>query len=195
MHDEAISSCQASCDPLAPSPRLLDPVGQEHRRREDRAAQTERILRWDRDAGAEPGQQGGPGRQGLWASLQRAELAADVAEGRRAPADTRKDPRRPTGFSDLGINIYTGVKTGRSNNDLIVSTSTDGARTFSGGTVDPRQIPVATDSAGQATSSQFWQDSAFGPDGTFAVTCDDRQYGNDETTGYSDISFSIAPRL
>lgn len=98
----------------------------------------------------------------------------------------------PTGLSALGLNTYRGAKDGGSNNDIIVSTSTDGAKTFSGGAIDPRMMPVVTTDNKQAKTSQFWQNSAFAPDGTFVVAYYDRQYGNDETTGYSDISLSTS---
>jgi len=96
----------------------------------------------------------------------------------------------PTGFSEFGGNLYRGAKNGGCNNDIVVSTSTNGGRAFSGGTVDPRQIPVVTSDPRQANSSQFWQNAAFTPSGQFVVTYYDRQYGADETTGYSDISLS-----
>lgn len=98
----------------------------------------------------------------------------------------------PTGLSALSLNTYRGAKDGGCNNDIIVSTSTDGARTFSGGAIDPRMMPVVTTDNKQAKTSQFWQNAAFAPDGTFVVAYYDRQYGNDETTGYSDISLSTS---
>lgn len=98
----------------------------------------------------------------------------------------------PTGFSAFGINTYTGVKNGGCNNDIVVSTSTNGGRSFSGGSIDPRLMPVVTSAEHQAKSSQFWQNAAFSPDGTFAVSYYDRQYGTDESTGYSDISLSVS---
>ena len=82
----------------------------------------------------------------------------------------------PTGLSALGLNTYRGAKDGGCNNDIIVSTSTDGAKTFSGGAIDPRMMPVVTTDNKQAKTSQFWQNSAFAPDGTFVVAYYDRQY-------------------
>lgn len=97
-----------------------------------------------------------------------------------------------TGFSQYGIPTYRGAKNGGCNNDIIVSTSTDGARSFSGTTLATSLMPVVSDSAGQAKSSQFWQNAAFSPNGTFAVSYYDRQYGSDETTGYSDFTLSVS---
>ncbi len=98
----------------------------------------------------------------------------------------------PTGFAATGQNTYLGVKGGGCNNDIVLSTSTDGGRTFTGGTVDPRSLPVATDAPGQANTDQFWQSAAFTPAGTFVVSYYDRQYGDDERTGYSDVTVSAS---
>jgi hypothetical protein len=98
----------------------------------------------------------------------------------------------PTGFNPAtGYNLYTGVKTpGACNNDILVSTSTDGGLTFDGTTTDPRQMPVATTDPGQATTDQWWQWFQFTTSGKQATSYYDRQYGNDETTAYNDFSLS-----
>ena len=47
--------------------------------------------------------------------------------------------------------------------------------------------------AGDATpgdADQFWQWAAFDPHGRLAVSYYDRGYGDDETTGFSDVSLS-----
>ncbi len=99
----------------------------------------------------------------------------------------------PDGFSPAtGINLYAGVKNGTCNNDIVLSTSVNSGTSFAGGSTDVRQLPVVTTAAGQARTDQFWQGAAFGPDGTFAVSYYDRQYGSDETTGFSDITASSA---
>ena len=88
--------------------------------------------------------------------------------------------------------LYTGVKTpGACNNDIVLAVSNDGGATFAG-TGDPRTLPVVNQDAGQATTDQFWQWAAFSKDGKLAVSYFDRQYGDDETTGYSDISLSAS---
>ncbi|WP_284740314.1 sialidase family protein [Amycolatopsis sp. RTGN1] len=99
----------------------------------------------------------------------------------------------PTGFNPAtGINTYTGVKNGTCNNDIVLSSSANAGASFTGGTADVRQLPVVTTAGGQARTDQFWQGAAFSPDGTFAVSYYDRQYGADETTGFSDITVSTA---
>jgi len=98
----------------------------------------------------------------------------------------------PTGFSPAtGQNLFTGVKTpGACNNDILVSVSNDGGNTFTGTTTDPRALPTANTDPGQATTDQWWQWLAFTKNGKLATSYYDRQYGTDETTGYSDFSLS-----
>jgi hypothetical protein len=99
----------------------------------------------------------------------------------------------PAGFNPAtGINLYSGVKNGTCNNDIVLSTSVDSGSSFAGGSTDVRQLPVVTTAAGQARTDQFWQGAAFGPDGTFVVSYYDRQYGSDEITGFSDITASTS---
>ena len=69
----------------------------------------------------------------------------------------------PAGFAADGINIYTGVKTGGCNNDILYSVSTDRAGSFSGTVIDPRQLPVVTDGAKQSSTDQFWQAATLPP--------------------------------
>ncbi|MFL6163820.1 MAG: exo-alpha-sialidase [Jatrophihabitantaceae bacterium] len=97
----------------------------------------------------------------------------------------------PTGFSPFGTNLYTGVKVpGACNNDILVSVSSDKGNTFTGTTLDPRVMPVATTDPGQATTDQWWQWIDFTKTGKLAVSYYDRQYGTDEATGFSDFSLS-----
>jgi hypothetical protein len=98
----------------------------------------------------------------------------------------------PTSFDPAtGQNLYTGVKTpGACNNDILVSVSNNGGTTFTGTTTDPRTLTSATDDPGQATTDQWWQWIAFTKNGKLATSYYDRQYGTDETTGYSDFSLS-----
>jgi hypothetical protein len=96
----------------------------------------------------------------------------------------------PGGFS-AGLPLYTGVKTaGACNNDILVSVSTNGGATFTGTTTDPRTLTSATPAAGQTTTDQWFQWIAFTKTGRLAISYYDRQYGDDETTGFSDISLS-----
>lgn len=98
----------------------------------------------------------------------------------------------PNGFNTtFGTNLYTGVKTtGACNNDILVSVSNDGGATFTGTTTDPRKLTSATMTPGQATTDQFFQWATFSNTGKFAVSYYDRQYGQDEHNGYSDISLT-----
>ena len=102
----------------------------------------------------------------------------------------------PTGFSAFGTNTYTGVKTpGACNNDILVSVSSDKGASFTGTTTDPRAMPVVTTDKGQATTDQWWQWADFTPKGKLAVSYYDRQYGNDESTGFSDVSLSGTDKM
>jgi hypothetical protein len=97
----------------------------------------------------------------------------------------------PAGFASDGLNLYDGVKTpGACNNDILISTSHDAGQSFTGTTTDPRDLTSVNQAAGQATTDQFWQWSDFSANGKFAVSYFDRQYGSDETNGFSDISLS-----
>jgi hypothetical protein len=96
----------------------------------------------------------------------------------------------PQGYNpDTFQPLYTGVKTlGACNNDIVVSRSTNGGSSFSGGSTDVRRLPAARDDDPRA--DQFWQWAAFDRNGRLAVSYYDRAYGNDELTGFSDVSLS-----
>ena len=97
----------------------------------------------------------------------------------------------PAGVSpDTGQDLYTGVKSGGCNNDILVSVSRNGGASFTGTTTDPRAATSVTQERRQSTTDQFWQWAAFSSGGTLAVDYYDRQYGSDETTGFSDLSLS-----
>jgi hypothetical protein len=97
----------------------------------------------------------------------------------------------PQGFNpDTFLPLYDGVKDpGACNNDIVVSASSDSGRTFTGTATDVRRLPTTSRSANDR-SDQFWQWAAFDPKGRLAVSYYDRGYGNDEQTGFSDISLS-----
>ena len=101
----------------------------------------------------------------------------------------------PAGFAADGLNLYTGVKSGGCNNDIIYSVSTNRGASFSGTTIDPRLMPVVTTAPKQASTDQFWQGATFTSNGTLVVDYYDRSYGSDNTTGYSDITVSASPDL
>ena len=98
----------------------------------------------------------------------------------------------PAGLTPNGLNLYTGVKNGTCNNDIVLSTSTNSGATFTGTGTDVRALPVVTTAAAQTRTDQYWQGAAFSSDGTFAVSYYDRQYGSDENIGFSDITVSVA---
>jgi hypothetical protein len=102
----------------------------------------------------------------------------------------------PAGFSPFGQNLFTGVKTpGACNNDILISVSTDGGASFTGTTADPRVESTVNPDAGQATTDQFWQWIAFTKNAKLATSYYDRQYGNDEFNGYSDMTLSSSGDL
>jgi hypothetical protein len=96
----------------------------------------------------------------------------------------------PEGYNpDTNLPLYDGVKTaGACNNDIVVSRSTDAGGSFTGGTTDVRELPSAR--ANDPRADQFWQWAAFSDNGRLAVSYYDRAYGNDEQTGFSDVSLS-----
>jgi hypothetical protein len=96
----------------------------------------------------------------------------------------------PAGFGPGLASLYTGVKNGGCNNDIVLSTSSDGGASFTGTTTGVRAMPVISSGAKQATTDQFWQGESYSPRGTLVVAYYDRQYGDDNTTGFSDITAS-----
>lgn len=89
---------------------------------------------------------------------------------------------------------YEGVKTpGACNNDILVSRSSDGGETFTGGSTDVRELP-AVRADDPRFADQFFQWAAFDARGRLAVTFYDRHYGDDQVTGYSDVSLFGARR-
>jgi hypothetical protein len=95
----------------------------------------------------------------------------------------------PAGFSAFGNNIYTGVKTTPGCADqILLSVSTDAGATFTGGTTNPRMLPVV--SVQKKVADAFWQWAAYTRSGVLAVSYYDRSYGNDNATGSLDVSAS-----
>jgi hypothetical protein len=85
--------------------------------------------------------------------------------------------------------LYDGVKTpGACNNDILVSRSTNRGLSFTGASRNVRKLPDTRPSDPKA--DQFWQWAAFDPRGHLAVSMYDRGYGDDERTGFSDITLS-----
>jgi hypothetical protein len=101
----------------------------------------------------------------------------------------------PAGFAADFQTLYTGVKTGACNNDIVLSVSTNAGISFTGTTTDVRQLAVVTNAPRQARADQFSQAATFAPNGTLAVSYYDRQYGQDNSTGFSDITVSSTNNL
>jgi hypothetical protein len=119
-----------------------------------------------------------------------------VSFGSYINMDSQEPNCVPDGFSPFGLNLFTGVKsTPGCKNAILLSVSNDGGATFTGGTTDPRALQDITRQDGQKSSDQWWQWLAFTPSGKLVVSYYDRQYGNDETTGYSDFSVSFSSNL
>jgi hypothetical protein len=94
----------------------------------------------------------------------------------------------PAGLAASGNPLYTGVKTGTCNNDIVLAVSTNAGTSFAN--TEPRTMPVVNTAPGQARTDQYWQGAAYTPNGILAVSYYDRQYGADENTGFSDITVS-----
>ena len=99
----------------------------------------------------------------------------------------------PTGFAADGINTYTGVKDGGCNNDILYSVSTNGgssllrhARSTRGSC---RWSPTAPSSPAPTSSGRAPRSPRTAPSSRRYY---DRSYGDDNTTGYSDITVSAS---
>ncbi|MBO3752223.1 exo-alpha-sialidase [Streptosporangiaceae bacterium NEAU-GS5] len=98
----------------------------------------------------------------------------------------------PQGFTGpLGNPLYDGVKNGGCNNDIVISESTNAGTSFTGTATDVRALASVTDRPRQRSTDQYWQGLDFSPNGKLVVTYYDRQYGDDNVTGFSDISLSV----
>ena len=71
-----------------------------------------------------------------------------------------------------------------------MSLSTDGGTSFNGTITDPTTLTIVSQALPQALTDQFWQWAAFTPSGALTVSYFDRQYGDDETNGFSDVTLS-----
>ena len=152
-------------------------------------------------AGADPGRACVPEKGSLTRSVFRATNYSSgsvnpvnnqvvVTFGSYINADSQESNGcRPNGLAADGNDLYVGVKTvGACNNKILVSTSSNGGASFTGG--DPRSGTLVTQAPGQRGTDQWWQWAAINNTGTLAVSYYDRQYGGDEVNGYSDFSVS-----
>jgi hypothetical protein len=104
--------------------------------------------------------------------------------------ESQRRPCVPEGVNpDTLQPLYDGVKTpGACNNDILISRSTNGGRSFTGTNADVRTLPSIRND--DPNADQYWQWAAFDPRGRLAVSYYDRAYGSDEQTGFSDVSLS-----
>jgi len=97
----------------------------------------------------------------------------------------------PQGFSAFGQPLYDGVKTaGACNNKILVSVSNNAGASFTGTTTNPRAMVVANQANNQRLTDQWFHWLAFTERGKLAITYYDRAYGDDETSGFMDMSIS-----
>src|SRR5207244_10157115 len=76
------------------------------------------------------------------------------------------------------------------NNKIVVSVSNDAGASFTGTTADVRTLTVANQANNQSKTDQWFHWLAFTDRGKLAISYYDRAYGDDETSGFSDISIS-----
>jgi hypothetical protein len=100
----------------------------------------------------------------------------------------------PAGLSQFFLNLYDGVgDVGGCNNDILRSVSTDGGASFTGTTTPPQDLPAVSDESHGQVADQFWQYSALNPrTGKVLTAYYDRRYGDDQATGFIDISILLS---
>lgn len=98
----------------------------------------------------------------------------------------------PQGVSPTtGQDLYRGVKeTGACNNDILISVSHNRGGSFTGSTINPRELETVNADSRQNVTDQFWQWIAISSSGKLATSYYDRQYDADERVGNSDVSLS-----
>jgi hypothetical protein len=103
----------------------------------------------------------------------------------------------PTGTDPSSAGgLYTGVKTaGACNNKIVISVSNNAGKTFAGTATDVRKLPTASNGKRQSVTDQWFHWLDFTRGGRMTVGYYDRQYGDDETTGFSDQSVAGADDL
>jgi hypothetical protein len=95
----------------------------------------------------------------------------------------------PQGFSPTTfLNLFTGVLTPACHNQVIESVSGDAGASFSGQTTDPRKLPIV--GSQRRVADEFFQSTAASSDGV-VVSYYDRQYGNDDVSGFNDVSITF----
>ncbi|HEX6673976.1 MAG TPA: sialidase family protein [Actinomycetes bacterium] len=97
----------------------------------------------------------------------------------------------PAGVSaTTGLNTYQGVGVvDGCNNDIVLSTSSDGGASFTGGSTPVAALPSVSDErAGGHLADQWWQWAALTPGGKLASSYYDRKYGDDQSSGQMDVT-------
>ncbi|PZR81509.1 MAG: hypothetical protein DLM65_05715 [Candidatus Aeolococcus gillhamiae] len=90
------------------------------------------------------------------------------------------------------LNLYNGVgDVNGCNNDILLSTTTDGGTTWSGVSNGLEHATVVSDESGQL-ADQWWQWAATNSAGQLAVSYYDRKYSGDENNGSNDVSLAAS---
>ena len=88
------------------------------------------------------------------------------------------------------LNLYQGVgDVNGCNNDILLSTSSDGGKSWSGA-VGPLSGATVVSNEGSRLADQWWQWAAVNSSGTLAVSYYDRKYGSDESNGNNDVTLA-----
>lgn len=162
-------------------------------------------------AGKNPGRdcvpEKGAGANSIFRATNYPNVTVDPANPRRVIVTTgsyiNRDSNETAGCTPAGLtpisaglgSLYTGVKTGGCNNGIVLTSSTDGGASFTGTATDVRKLPIVGAGTRQARTDQYWQGTVFSPKGTLVTTYYDRQYGSDESTGFSDITLVTSKDL
>ncbi|XVX20226.1 hypothetical protein ACQP1U_18425 [Actinomycetota bacterium] len=140
----------------------------------------------------------GAGKRSLFRVYNSVTGAVDPRTGRLALVygsyinpNSREKDCSPEGLTmPTVLPLYNNVKQAGCNNDIMVSYSDNGARSFTGADVPVERGTSLTRSAGQQSTDQFWPSAAYTRGGTLVVSYRDRQYGDAQTSGGTDISVS-----
>ncbi|MGI8329743.1 sialidase family protein [Actinomadura scrupuli] len=159
-------------------------------------------------AGKNPGRDCVPEKSASTNSIFRAtnypNVMVDPADPKRVIVTTgsyiSRDSNENSGCTPAGLtsglgSLYSGVKSGGCNNSIVLTASTNGGNSFTGTATNVRTLPVIGAGTRQAGTDQFWQGTVFSPKGTLVTTYYDRQYGSDESTGFSDITLTTSKDL
>ncbi|MCW2903768.1 MAG: hypothetical protein JWO67_6033 [Streptosporangiaceae bacterium] len=162
-------------------------------------------------AGKNPGRdcvpEKGAGTKSVFRATNYPNATVDPADSKRVVVTIgsyiNRDSNEANGCTPAGLtpfdqglgSLYSGVKTGGCNNGIVLSSSTNGGASFTGTITNVRKLPVIGSARRQARTDQFWQGTVFSPKGTLVTAYYDRQYGSDESTGFSDITVATSKDL